>query len=243
MALVKCKECGEQISDKATACPKCGAGLPKKTSFIGWIIFCFIVVIAWTACSKSRESYQLYSAKAKAATKPDPSPDTYRSQPKDSVKKEPPAPPSWSTYSSADEMTGKVWHVATSPSVSPTEPMGFPYADVMSWITVGCNKESIWAYFSFSQAPNIANDETKSGYNLISTRIKWGENVSRVKLTQNWGGSAIHFQEGAAAIAKLRASSTVMLELDWYGQLMPRFSYSLNGSSAAISEIMDKCRK
>lgn len=25
MALIKCKECGEQVSDKADLCPKCGA--------------------------------------------------------------------------------------------------------------------------------------------------------------------------------------------------------------------------
>ncbi|PCQ44939.1 zinc-ribbon domain-containing protein [Citrobacter freundii] len=31
MALIKCKECGEQVSDKAASCPKCGAPIAKKT--------------------------------------------------------------------------------------------------------------------------------------------------------------------------------------------------------------------
>ncbi|HEE9829758.1 TPA: zinc-ribbon domain-containing protein, partial [Citrobacter freundii] len=30
MALIKCKECGEQVSDKAASCPKCGAPIAKK---------------------------------------------------------------------------------------------------------------------------------------------------------------------------------------------------------------------
>ncbi|WP_394854470.1 zinc-ribbon domain-containing protein [Shewanella xiamenensis] len=31
MALVKCKECGEQVSTKAKSCPKCGA---KRLCFL-----------------------------------------------------------------------------------------------------------------------------------------------------------------------------------------------------------------
>ncbi len=33
MALVACKECGNEISDKAKSCPKCGAKNKKKSSF------------------------------------------------------------------------------------------------------------------------------------------------------------------------------------------------------------------
>ncbi len=38
MALIKCKECGHEISQKATSCPKCGAPLPKRTSVVTWIV-------------------------------------------------------------------------------------------------------------------------------------------------------------------------------------------------------------
>ena len=37
MALIKCKECGEQISTKAEACPKCGAKQVKRHSALSWI--------------------------------------------------------------------------------------------------------------------------------------------------------------------------------------------------------------
>lgn len=44
MALIKCKECGNEISTKAAACPKCGAVQPKRTSTFTWIIAIILVV-------------------------------------------------------------------------------------------------------------------------------------------------------------------------------------------------------
>jgi uncharacterized paraquat-inducible protein A len=39
MALVNCKECGVEVSDKALDCPKCGAKLRKpKRSFFGKLV-------------------------------------------------------------------------------------------------------------------------------------------------------------------------------------------------------------
>lgn len=38
MALVKCTECGSQVSTEAKACPSCGARPPKRTSLVTWIV-------------------------------------------------------------------------------------------------------------------------------------------------------------------------------------------------------------
>ena len=47
MALIKCKECGNQVSSKAEACPNCGTTLKKKKigclSAIGAVFLIFIV--------------------------------------------------------------------------------------------------------------------------------------------------------------------------------------------------------
>jgi hypothetical protein len=45
MALVKCKECTAEISDKTDKCPQCGAPAKKRTSAFTWIIT--IVVLLW----------------------------------------------------------------------------------------------------------------------------------------------------------------------------------------------------
>lgn len=43
MALIKCKECGQQISNKAKICPHCGARVERVRWGITTIILCIIV--------------------------------------------------------------------------------------------------------------------------------------------------------------------------------------------------------
>lgn len=45
MALVKCKECGSEVSTSAKACPKCGAKPPKKTSRVTWVFLGLLVFV------------------------------------------------------------------------------------------------------------------------------------------------------------------------------------------------------
>lgn len=47
MALVKCKECGADVSSKAAACPKCGAKPTKKTSIFTWVVLVVTLIAAW----------------------------------------------------------------------------------------------------------------------------------------------------------------------------------------------------
>lgn len=54
MALVKCKECGHEVSKKAETCPNCGAPVKKKPTqygcgtliLLGFIVFIFIGVFS-----------------------------------------------------------------------------------------------------------------------------------------------------------------------------------------------------
>lgn len=55
MALTNCTECQAEISDKATACPKCGAPRPKKHTFlkglmiaatVGFVLFLVVGTLA-----------------------------------------------------------------------------------------------------------------------------------------------------------------------------------------------------
>lgn len=45
MALIKCKECGAQISSTASTCPQCGAKPPAKTSVLTLIVGGFFVTV------------------------------------------------------------------------------------------------------------------------------------------------------------------------------------------------------
>jgi RNA polymerase subunit RPABC4/transcription elongation factor Spt4 len=232
MALVKCKECGEQVSNKAKTCPKCGAKAPKKTSIFTWLVL-FIIIFAIYAAN------QVPSSTGSAAiSKPNVS-----TQKTNNERKTPPSKPSWSTSTSKDEMTGKISAYASSPVKLPTKGMSFPYSDVHAWLGVGCNNENEWAYIGFNSQPNLANTETEDGYNVIKTRIKWNSELENVVLTQAWGAKFIHFRNGSAAIEKIVGSNSALLELQWHGEQSTYFDFSLNGSSRALSEIRSKCSK
>jgi len=44
MSLIKCNECGTEISKKAKECPKCGLPKKKRTSFVTWAVTGFMVL-------------------------------------------------------------------------------------------------------------------------------------------------------------------------------------------------------
>lgn len=104
MALVKCKECGEQVSTKAKTCPSCGAKAPKRTSLVTWLVLVIIIVGAWGAVfnsgTPSRRSPS-YTPSASASLRPTTTP-TAASTPT------PAAPrPAWQYQISRDQLTGK----------------------------------------------------------------------------------------------------------------------------------------
>jgi len=234
MALVKCKECNEEVSTKAKTCPKCGAKAPKKTSLFTWLVLIIIVVFVYSASKNptTNTSNITTSTKSNSPIKA-----------KEVVKKTPPQKPSWSTSTSKDEMTGKFSAYAHSPRVLPSKKMSFPYSDVYSYMGVGCDSDSEWVYFGFNTAPNLTKDKTKDGYNLIETRVKWDDQVENVSLTQDWGAKFIHFRNYDAAISNISASNSALLELQWHGQQSVYFDFTLNGSSKALSDIRALCSK
>lgn len=229
MALVKCEECKAEIARSAKTCPQCGAKNGPKEYSIGTLIVLLVVIgVTYNILSEGTspergQAKSTSSSSTKATATPAPT-------------------PTWRTSSSIDEMTEKSSHYASSPSVRPDSKMQFPYHDVRSWIGVGCSGGRTWAYFGFDEAPNLTNDETKSGYNLINARIKWDQNITSVELHQEWGDRFLTFANSASAIANLAGANNVKLELSWYGQERPVFTYSLKGSSKAIAEIKSKCR-
>lgn len=147
----------------------------------------------------------------------------------------------WDVSMSKDEMTGEVSSYCSSQTTPPTKTMSFPYSDVRGWLGVGCNGESEWAYAGFSMAPNLQGTDIGDGYNIITTRIKFDDQVETVRLTQEWNSKFIHFSNDNEVIKKLMNASTVLLELDWYGSGKTYFRFSGSGSTTAINEIRTSC--
>ncbi|MEI4552072.1 hypothetical protein [Pseudoalteromonas spongiae] len=244
MSLVKCKECGNKVSTKADACTKCGAKPPKKTSIVKWLVLLFVFYIFYTA-SKNYDDYASKNSSTIADTQKPVVKEKSKIEPDKTLKpiKKLPPKPTWVTSTSKDKMTGEFSAYALSPRAFPTKKMSFPYSNVHSSLGIGCDKNGEWVYFSFSSAPNLTNAETKKGYKLISTRIKWDEQIQNVFLTQDWGAKFIHFRDYKAAISNIFNANKALLELQWHGQQSVYFEYDLNGSSKAISEIRSLCSR
>lgn len=148
----------------------------------------------------------------------------------------------WDVSTSKDEMTGEVSSYCSSPATPPTKTMSFPYSDVRGWLGVGCNGESEWAYAGFSMAPNLQGTDIGDGYNIITTRIKFDDEVETVRLTQEWNSKFIHFSDDQDVIEKILKANTILLELDWYGSGKTYFRFSGSGSTSSINEIRTSCQ-
>jgi RNA polymerase subunit RPABC4/transcription elongation factor Spt4 len=229
MALVKCKDCGEQVSTSAKSCPKCGSPPPRRSSAFIWLALILVVFAAYMATDTTTASTSTSVGLASSGS-------PRRPDPVQTVRK-----PQWEVSTSVEKMTGKRQAFASSPTVSAAERMDFPYGDVRAWLGVGCDGTDEWAYIGFSSAPNLTDTDTESGYNRIRTRIKWDESLEDVTLTQEWGAPFLHFRDDDAAIARMATAGSALLELNWYGQGRSYFSFPLDGSSASIATIRRQC--
>lgn len=147
----------------------------------------------------------------------------------------------WSVGVGTDRMSGEAFAYAYSPRVSPTTPMSFPYADTESNMAFSCNGDSESAYVSFTSEPNIANATIGDGYSTFESRIRWDDELLRVKFLQSWGSETIGFLDSSSAIERMQASESVLLELSWYGEGPTLFLYSLEGAAAAIHQDRETC--
>lgn len=237
MALVKCKECGEQVSTKAKNCPKCGAKAPKKTSPVTWAVLGLLIFGFYissqspspssnsSAASDSSSSSENGDAEAKPA-------QTQQAAPK----------PKWHSFESQDEMSGDKSAYAASLRATSNRSMAFPYRGTESWIGFGCDSKNEWTYLGFSEAPNLNNTKTKDGYNLLSTRVRWDDSVVNETFTQKWGDPFLSFRNDDQVIQRIVGGNTVLVELDWHGQNQAViFPYTLRGSSNAIAEAREWC--
>lgn len=227
MALVRCKECGESVSTSAKACPKCGAKPPQKTSFVTWVVLAVIVIGVYSALRSPTPN-------SSSSTQTNQSSGNVQG-PVVEVK------PQWQRSTDIDKMTGKHVYSAVSPSVHSVSKMKFPYADVTAWFGVSCDNNSQWAYIGFSEAPNLTDTTIHDGSNGVTTRIKWNSAVQYVPLTQKWGDSFLHFDDGKAAIAKITNSTSALVELQWYGEQSAYFDIPLDGASSAIDSMRVEC--
>lgn len=70
MALIKCHECGAEVSTEAKTCPKCGVKVKKPAGLAAWLLG-GIVVVGMIAASISDQEQTAAVAAAEAAKTPE----------------------------------------------------------------------------------------------------------------------------------------------------------------------------
>ena len=220
MALIKCKECGEEISTKAKSCPKCGVVTPKKTSLITWFVLFMMILGGYLSNT---------NVPSRAVT-----PSSTTSSPAQK----------WTTSTSVDPISGGKHSFTTSPSVRPTEIMDFPYNNnIEAYLDIGCDGKKEWVCVVLSEKPILTDFRTEDGYERGRVRIRWDDAFENVFLQQRWGDNVLMFEEAGPAIKKIVSSSSALLEVPWYGQGSVYFRFPLNGSSTALAGIRSQCSK
>jgi len=119
MALIKCKECGNEVSSKAEACPKCGVRIAAKPmgcgTVIGVIVLGIIIISTFSGVFSPRNE----SDSSSRATAP---------QPTTSAPPAPKVPGEQWAYRQTDDPMGKgTTHYARVTSTN-TVNFGFPYS-------------------------------------------------------------------------------------------------------------------
>ncbi|ELR67190.1 hypothetical protein C942_02698 [Photobacterium marinum] len=147
----------------------------------------------------------------------------------------------WSYRVSTDEMTQEKSIYLSSRVGTTIKPMSFPYTGTESAIYFGCNSKSKWAYFWFSNQPNIRNDQTKSGYSLSKSRISFDDELENITMTQEWGSKFMHVRYPDWLSKKLTGKDIVKLELDWHGEGRAIFSYDVQGFKPLYSDFVKEC--
>ena len=74
MALQKCRECGEQVSSQAKACPSCGAKPKKRIGLGGIVLVAFLGYVAFQMASPKPSNHPGIPEGAAVASSPAPKP-------------------------------------------------------------------------------------------------------------------------------------------------------------------------
>ncbi|MBP7765097.1 MAG: zinc ribbon domain-containing protein [Syntrophaceae bacterium] len=123
MALIKCKECGTEVSSKAESCPKCGARVKAKSIGCGTVIIVIILALIVMAAFND-----IFSPKSKSSNTSNPTTQASTASVPPVTAPTPTASVSqWQYHQWADEMGKGTFSVAWVKSLN-TVNFGFPYS-------------------------------------------------------------------------------------------------------------------
>lgn len=170
MALVNCKECGEQISDKASSCPKCGAPVNSRRKGPSGCMMVFLIalgvtgMLVWISSMDSQNKSETTVLDSKVKPK-----QITKETPKDEVA----LPPdiheeNWHSQTDVNSISGKKEYYLINVSTNSVD-FDFPYNEPGGSrlkIILRDSDEGNDAYIV------ISNGQIKCGYSDCSIRTR-----------------------------------------------------------------------
>jgi len=216
MALVKCKECGNQVSTKAKACPSCGVKPVKPPSVLGWI---FIAVVVFSV------AFNMYSG-SKTTSTAEPSKAVVKSKSDANVVQANSS--GWLKDVSIDKLTDEKFNIYALQSKNSVK-FDFPYNQAGgSRLTIAFRKsdKNLNAYLVIDKGQMLCNP-SECGFDL---RISDGK-------VQNWSGvppstheSNIMFINDARRFESvIKQGKPIRIGIEFYHSGIQVFEFDTNG--------------
>jgi hypothetical protein len=223
MALIKCKECGKEVSSKAESCPHCGARVKAKESGCLTVLLVLIGLVTFftlmgTIKEPSRAGESTISQATSSITENPPTPDPLYTQ--------------WHYSVSQDEMTGKEERQAARFS-SNTNEFQFPYSGPQRGMLI------------FRKHPRFGTDailKIEKGqilcrsYDECNVQIRFddGPPESFTGVGPSDGSTETVFIEGYKRILdKVAASKRVRISVEIYQEGNPVWDFDVSGLDRA----------
>lgn len=151
----------------------------------------------------------------------------------------------WYVTSNIDEMEGTKICSAQSLGVFSTQPMEFPYKNTESHIIYTVDgKGNELLGFKFSKGPNIMDENFRNGQKVATRRVKFDDEIKRYTMFRPTTGKVVYVDTilmGKDFIPKMKKSSTLLTEFNWYRIGNVYFRHNLKGFEKAYIEARQKC--
>ena len=153
----------------------------------------------------------------------------------------------WTTYDSRNEMTDRIFAQASSPRVSATRTLPFPYNDLKARIVYQCSETGAeGTAVQFDSDPNLTDTETTQEYTEFKVRIRWDDDLRSQPMRHSIGDREVYFvrydKNGLSdPLRKLQEHDNVLIEFDIFSAGKAIFKFGLQGSASAITEAQTLC--
>ena len=148
--------------------------------------------------------------------------------------------------SNIDKITGKKSYYTSTKSVYSTKQLKWPYSNLKSFISFGCNSFSKngWVYIGFTKNLNLIGGEYNGDGQIFRSRVRWDDEVGQITFFVSLVEDRfLHLRYDDDFIRKVMKHSKLKIELQFYQEGNIYFEYKdLKLFSKAIDLAKSKCR-